>query len=75
MAVVNVFLTAPDLITQIIMMVFSFVAILGVLCICLRLIPVASWSLGKQRAFIWPVAIVAGVCVHFIPLALGLSSR
>jgi hypothetical protein len=70
MAVVSGILTAPELITQIIGMIVSFVLIFGVLLLCLRFLPVASWSLTRQRAFIWLIAV--GICAAFtfMPLAI-----
>jgi hypothetical protein len=75
MAVVSGILTTPDLIIQIIDMIISFVLIFGVLLLCLRFLPVASWSLARQRTFTWLVA--AGICFAFtfMPLAVHHLTR
>ena len=70
MAVVSGILTTPDLITQIIGMIVSFILIFGALLLCLRLLPVASWSLARQRTFTWLVAV--GICAAFTFMHLAI---
>jgi hypothetical protein len=74
-AVVSGLLTTPDLITQILTAAFSFAAILGILFVCLRFMPVEHWSFAKQRRFAWLVAGGIGVAVVLMPSAIRLLSR
>jgi hypothetical protein len=70
------FLTTPDLITQVLSIAISFPVIFGILFICLRFIPVANWSLAKQRIFTWLIAAGSGVSfVFMLPLAFRLLTR
>jgi multisubunit Na+/H+ antiporter MnhB subunit len=68
-------LTTPDLITQIFTAGVSFAAILGILFVCLRFIPMERWSLAKQRTFTWLVAGAIGVFFVLMPSAIRLLSR
>jgi len=72
MAIVTGILTTPELITQIVGAVVSFVLIFGVLLLCLRFLPVASWSLAKQRVFTWLVAAGISACFTFMPTVIYL---
>jgi hypothetical protein len=75
MAAVSGVLTTPDVITQIIGMIVSFVLISGALLLGLRFLPVASWPLARQRTFTWLVAV--GICAAFtiMPLAIHHLTR
>ena len=75
MAAVSGLLTTPDLVTDILAAITAFVLIFAVLFICLRFIPVASWSLAKQRTFTWLVAAGTGFSVVFMPFAIRLLTR
>jgi hypothetical protein len=75
MAVVCGILTTPELITQILGMVSSFALIFGVLLLCLRFLPVASWSLARQRTFTWLVAMGISAAFVFTPGAIHHLAR
>jgi hypothetical protein len=71
MAIIEgVFLTSPDLGTEVVAAIFAFAVTVGVLFICLRLLPVTTWSLVKQRIFTWLVAAGTGASACLLPRVL-----
>ena len=75
MGFVSGLFTTPDLITQITAAVFFFAVIFGILVICLRFLPIAKWTLIRQRTFVWLVATVTGVLLVFMPHAIRIMTR
>jgi len=73
MAAVNGFLTTPDLITQIIVVVLTFGVILGILFTSFSFVPVTAWPQARQGTFIWLVAaggIVVSSCIFSLTIRL-----
>ena len=75
MAGVSGFLTTPEPWSWVCDGVVSFILIFGVLFLCVRFLPLASWSVARQRLFVWIVAVGIGASYTFMPLAMRLMSR
>jgi hypothetical protein len=68
-------LVMPDFVTQLIMFGLSFISVLVVLVVFIRIVSVAEWPSWKRGIIIWLIAGGVAVFTCFIPRMIFLMQR